>query len=123
MNKQQRQNRGRQASGTVTWPRQGRRSPRPFIPVPPDARGSHAGLPFLAPDGPRSPCRPPAAPRPSLSRAARREGSCHAPASWRLTFPECATPSMEPLQTRTHIPGRGDTEWVPTIRLRTLKKF
>lgn len=28
---------------------------------------------------------------------------------------------FQPLQTRTHIPGRGDTEWVPTIRLRTLE--
>lgn len=30
---------------------------------------------------------------------------------------------FQPLQRRIHIPGRGDTEWVPTIRLRTLSKF
>lgn len=42
MNKQRRGNRGRQASGTVTRPGQGRRSPRPFIPVPPPRPGPRA---------------------------------------------------------------------------------
>lgn len=74
MNKQQRQNPGRQASGTVTWPWQGRRSPRPFIPVPPDAR--------LAPRPPLpgsrrteeskpTPCRP--TPVPKSSGQERRQ--------------------------------------------------
>ncbi|XP_045331518.1 U1 small nuclear ribonucleoprotein C-like [Leopardus geoffroyi] len=98
MNKQQRGNRGQQASGTVTWPAQGRRSPRPFMPAPPPppgARGSHAGLPFPAPGGPGRPRRPPATPCPCPGRGARREGGRHAPATWTLTFPGCATPSME----------------------------
>lgn len=47
MNKQQRKSRGQRASGTVTWPGQGRRSPSPFyswtcaVPRGPLPSGSH----------------------------------------------------------------------------------
>ncbi|XP_032216556.1 rho guanine nucleotide exchange factor 15-like [Mustela erminea] len=74
MNKQQRQNPGRQASGTVTWPRQGRTSPRPFIPVPPDARlARRPPLPGSrrTEESKPTPCRP--TPVPKSSGQERRQ--------------------------------------------------
>uniref|UniRef100_M3Y4U1 Uncharacterized protein n=1 Tax=Mustela putorius furo TaxID=9669 RepID=M3Y4U1_MUSPF len=123
MNKQQRQNPGRQASGAVTWPRQGRTSPRPFIPVPP-GRGarSPASPPRLPTDrGVQADPLPPHA-RPQVQRPGEKAAASRRQVG-DLPSPNALHHQWSHSRRGLLFLGGGDTEWVPTIRFRTLKKF